>query len=98
MSATAHVETPVIPALDAYGAERALLIGFLRQLSPAAQNLELTDETPLLSSGVLDSLAILQLMSFLSDELGIEIADDDFTLDNFETVGALLAFVRRRKG
>jgi acyl carrier protein len=47
---------------------------------------------------VLDSLAILQLMSFLADELGIEIADDDFTLDNFETVGALLAFVRRRKG
>ncbi len=98
MSFAAHVETPVTPVPAAEGTERALLVGFLRQLSPAARSLDLTDETPLLSSGVLDSLAILQLMSFLADELGIEIADDDFTLDNFETVGALLAFVRRRKG
>lgn len=75
-----------------------LLAGFLRQMSPAVRALELSEETPLLASGLLDSLGILQLMSFLGEELGIEIADDDFTLDNFETVGSLLAFIRRRKG
>lgn len=96
MSAAAQVETGLASPLAAPEADRTLLIGFLRQLSPAARSADLTDETPLLSSGILDSLAILQLMSFLADELGIEIGDDDFTLDNFETVGSLLAFVRRR--
>ncbi|CAN1559735.1 AcpP Acyl carrier protein [Rhabdaerophilaceae bacterium] len=77
--------------------DRELINGFLRQVSPTARSLELHDDTQLLTSGLLDSLGVLQMMAFLSDELGIEIGDDDFTLDNFETVGALLAFVNRRK-
>ncbi len=97
MLAFAQTDTTAAPAEPA-DANLALIAGFLRQLSPAAKSLTLDEETPLLSSGILDSLGILQLMSFLGDELGIEIADDDFTLDNFETMGALLAFVRRRKG
>jgi len=75
----------------------AVLETFLRTLSPAARAAELTPDTPLLSSGVLDSLGILQLMGFLGDELGIEIGEDDFTMENFETIGALAAFVGRRK-
>lgn len=79
------------------GAIVAVLETFLRTLSPAAKAAELTPDTPLLSSGVLDSLGILQLMGFLGDELGIEIGEDDFTMENFETIGALAAFVARRK-
>jgi acyl carrier protein len=97
MLAFSQIETTAVPAEHA-DADLALIGSFLRQLSPAAKALTLDEQTPLLSSGILDSLGILQLMSFLADELGIEIADDDFTLDNFETMGALLAFVRRRKG
>ncbi|MCZ8375523.1 MAG: acyl carrier protein [Beijerinckiaceae bacterium] len=97
MLAASQIDTPAVPA-ESMDADLALLGGFLRQLSPAAKALDLKDDTPLLSSGILDSLGILQLMSFLGEELGIEIADDDFTLDNFETVGALMAFIRRRKG
>ena len=93
-----HAETNMAAAPYQTGADAELLIGYLRQLSPAARTLELTDETSLLSSGILDSLAIVQLMSLLSEELGIEIADEDFTIENFENVGSLLAFVQRRKG
>lgn len=89
---------PSAAVSDAGEADRNLLTGFLRQLSPAARARELTDDTPLLTSGILDSLAILELMSFLSSELGIEIGDDDFTPENFATVGSLLAFIRARKG
>lgn len=98
MSIMAQVETQTATAPRAGAAEFALLTGFLRQMSPAAKSIPLTEETPLLASGILDSLGILQLMSFLSDELGIEIDDDDFTLDNFETIGSLIAFVQRRQG
>lgn len=86
---------PVIGHAD--GSIVAVLETFLRTLSPAAKAADLTPDTPLLASGVLDSLGILQLMGFLGDELGIEIGEDDFTMDNFETIGALAAFVARRK-
>jgi acyl carrier protein len=97
MSIVAQVETADAPVHPAGATDFAFLAGFLRQMSPAAKSIELNEETQLLASGILDSLGILQLMSFLSDELGIEIDDDDFTLDNFETIGSLIAFVRRRK-
>lgn len=97
MQKAAQLELPHAPAGMA-DSDFILLTGFLRQTSPAAKAIEFHAETPLLSSGILDSLGILNLMAFLGDELGIEIGDDDFTLDNFETVGSLLTFIRSRKG
>lgn len=93
--------SPIAPATaptETADADFALLAAFLQQLSPAAKAIPLDENTPLLSSGILDSLSILHLMSFLGQELGIEIEDEDFTLDNFETIGSLLTFMRRRKG
>jgi len=92
----ASVPSPALTS-GADGSIVVVLETFLRTLSPAAKAADLTPDTPLLSSGVLDSLGILQLMGFLGDELGIEIGEDDFTMDNFETIGALAAFVARRK-
>jgi acyl carrier protein len=73
------------------------LSGFFRQHVPAAAQTPLTPETALLGTGLLDSLAVIQLMVFLGQELGIEIDDDDFTPDNLGTVGQLLAFIERKK-
>jgi len=100
MNAHSPIDASVLSAALTSGADGsivAVLETFLRTLSPAAKAADLTPDTPLLSSGVLDSLGILQLMGFLGDELGIEIGEDDFTMENFETIGALAAFVARRK-
>lgn len=63
---------------------------------PAATSIDL--DTQLLADGTLDSLAILQLTLFLADELQIEVSDQDFVPDNFETVGSLVQFVMRKRG
>ena len=52
--------------------------------------------TPLLQGGLLDSLGILQLTMFLSETLGIEVTDEDYVPENFETVGRLVDFVVRK--
>ena len=93
-TAHAYAERPAASVIDP---DLALLAGFLRQTSPAARTVEVRNEPALLSSGILDSLGILQLSSFLGEELGIEVSDDDFTIENFETVGSVLAFIRRRR-
>jgi acyl carrier protein len=53
-------------------------------------------DTPLMSSN-LDSLSVLQLMMFLSDELQFELQEDDFVEEHFGTVGALVARIVARR-
>ncbi len=53
-----------------------------------------------LADGSLDSLAIEQLITFLEDTFGIQIADEDTVEENFESLDALTALVesKRRAG
>jgi acyl carrier protein len=57
---------------------------------------DLAEDTPLLSSGLLDSLSVEQLLLYLEDELGVAFAESDYSAENFETVNAIEALVRRR--
>jgi len=76
---------------------RDLLAEYLSQRFPSLTGKQLDDATPLLEGGAIDSLGILELTSFLDENLGIEISDDDFEPGNFETFGRLMAFVERKQ-
>lgn len=56
----------------------------------------LTEKTPLLSSGLLDSLSVEQLLLFLEDELGVQFDETDYATENFETVAAIEGLLRRK--
>ncbi len=43
-----------------------------------------------------DSVSLLELVVGLEDEFDIEIEDDEFDVENFETVAALKAFIEPR--
>jgi acyl carrier protein len=45
-----------------------------------------TDEESLTENGVIDSLAIFRLVSFLEDTFGVRIADEEIVNDNFKSV------------
>ncbi len=47
----------------------------------------------LIESGVIDSMALLRLTSFLEEHYGIEIPDEDIVADNFRSLGSMEAFV-----
>ncbi len=51
---------------------------------------DLSDDTPLLSSGLVDSLDLEQLLWFVEDEFGVEFAESDLTVENFETVARIV--------
>ncbi len=51
----------------------------------------------LLASDVLDSLGIMELVSFLEEQYGISVADRDLTPENFQTVDSIVAFVGRKE-
>ena len=53
------------------------------------------DDDSLLDSGLLDSIAIFELVSFLESTFGIKVDDDAIVPEHFETVGLLTSFVDR---
>lgn len=66
---------------------------FFAETLPAASVGTPSEDLQLLESGLLDSLSMLQLTTFLSDEFGIEFDDEDFTAENFATAGSVAALV-----
>jgi acyl carrier protein len=67
---------------------------FLAQQFPATKNVGVED--PLLKNGLIDSLGILEVVTFVENEFGITIVDEELSPDNFESVRSLSAFVRQK--
>ena len=68
-----------------------------RELVPDPGLLPLADETPLLDSGILDSLGLLRLVVFLEERFGITLDDTDLLPENFATVNSICAYLRARE-
>jgi acyl carrier protein len=60
-----------------------------------AENLR--DDTPLRSSGILDSLATLSLISFLEEQFKIELEAHETDIDNFDRIEDIAALVERKQ-
>jgi acyl carrier protein len=68
-----------------------------QELVPDPALLPLADETPLLDSGILDSLGLLRLVVFLEERFGITMDDADLLPENFATVNCICAYLRARE-
>jgi acyl carrier protein len=56
----------------------------------------LREDTPLRTSGILDSLATLGLISFLEERFKIEVEAHETDVDNFDSLRDIVAFVERK--
>ena len=52
------------------------------------------DDTPLMSSGVLDSISTLQLVDFIEKKFGVEFAPHEVDQDNLDTLNMIGDFVK----
>ena len=55
---------------------------------------EITETTPLISSGIVDSFSMVSLKRFLEKKYAIQIPDADATPQAFDTVRSIVALVR----
>lgn len=55
----------------------------------------ITDDAPLFSSGLLDSLSAVQLLFTINDDLGINLSPLDVALDDFDTINLIVATVEK---
>jgi acyl carrier protein len=56
---------------------------------------EITETTPLISGGIVDSFSMVSLKRFLEKKCSIQIPDADATPVAFDTVQSIVALVRR---
>jgi D-alanine--poly(phosphoribitol) ligase subunit 2 len=57
-------------------------------------DIEVKDDTPLISGGLVDSFSMVSLRLFLETEYGINIPDEKATAEAFDTVNSIAALVR----
>lgn len=53
-------------------------------------------DTDLVGSGVLDSLALVELLAQLEETFGVTISIEDLELENFRSIASIAGFVVRR--
>jgi acyl carrier protein len=56
---------------------------------------QITETTPLISGGIVDSFSMVSLLRFLEKKYSIHIPDEAATPDAFDTVERIVALVRR---
>lgn len=69
----------------------------LREFLPGESAANLKDDTPLRTSGLLNSIETLQVVTFVEEHFGIEVSAYEAGVENFDTLNAIAAFVRRKR-
>ena len=70
----------------------------LREYLPGESPANLTDATPLRTSGILDSMATLNLVTFLEESFGITIDAHETGIDQFDRIADIAALVAQKQG
>ncbi len=58
---------------------------------------EFADEDSFLANGLIDSLGMMQLVSFVESEFMLAVKDTDLVPENFDSVANVAAFVAREQ-
>lgn len=74
---------------------RDQLIAFISE-DAGIEPSEIGNDTLLFSEGFIDSFTMSSVLAFIEEQKGIQIEMSDVTLENFDSVSRILAFVDRQ--
>jgi len=60
-------------------------------------NTKIDPNESLISSGVLDSLALLRLIAFLEEQMGVTVDDSEVIPENFESINEIKSFIEKKR-
>jgi acyl carrier protein len=76
---------------------RAKVRSYIIERFPAAAAWKISDDQSLLTTGVIDSLGILDLAAHIDSEFGVTLADDDLNPENFDSISSIARFLHAKK-
>lgn len=77
---TENVEAPIAKILAAYIVNESM-----QEVTEAA----LTPDSPIIESGLIDSLGLFKMIAYLEDLFQVKIAPTDIVLENFANIAAI---------
>ena len=69
----------------------------LREFLPGEDPNELQQDTPLITGGILDSIATLKLVAFLEEQFGVSIAAHEADVDHLNTLSDIATLVKSKQ-
>jgi acyl carrier protein len=68
----------------------------VRALDASGAAASVGDQESLLSAGVIDSMAMIELIASLEFKFGIQMQDEDLTPENFDSFAAIRDLIQRK--
>ncbi len=73
------------------------LTDYIKQELLKGRHANLSPEDDLLGAGIIDSLGILQLVSFIDEAFDYQVPDEDVVYENFYSIEALTNYLNEHK-
>jgi acyl carrier protein len=68
-----------------------------RELADDGKDVELKEEENLLANGIMDSLGILKLVSFIEQKFDVQVPDEDITVQNFRSLKDIASYLENKR-
>lgn len=68
---------------------QSVLLDFIGQQFPAATGKQLDHQTSLIHNGIIDSLGVLEIVTFVEQRFQVAMTDDEMVSEHFDSVQAL---------
>ncbi len=68
-----------------------------RELVDDGKEVELKEEENLLANGIMDSLGILKLVSFIEQKFDVQVPDEDITVQNFRSLKDIASYLENKR-
>jgi acyl carrier protein len=80
----------------------ATLVGSLRSyvtstFLPGEDPASLADDTPLISSGIIDSIAVLDLVAWIETTFGVRLEQEDLGRERLDSIALIAALIVERR-
>lgn len=69
----------------------------LREFLPGESEDSIDLDTPLITGGILDSIATIQYATFVEERFGVELLDHELNSDNIDTLKSMAAIIMAKK-
>ncbi len=70
---------------------------FILETFPVARKNKITEDSLLLETGIIDSLGVIEVVNFLIEQLGIELEEEDLTMENFATIVSIVNLIEQKR-
>jgi acyl carrier protein len=94
---TPRIPSPTIPEIDMKEIEQAVHDYILREFLPGEDPEELTEQTPLITGGILDSISTLKLVVFLEEQFEVTIEAHEAGVEHLDSVGQIARLIAEKK-